>query len=135
GVAFTDTSLTWQIPNLSETRFPSASMTDGIAGFQVGLQHQWGRVVAGVELSYTGLNADDTEVIFQGSQDRNFNTRIHGIWAASARLGYSFDRLLAYAKAGVAGANVQFAMTRASDGELQATSTDLETGYIVGGGL
>jgi outer membrane immunogenic protein len=135
GGSWSDTDLTWQIPTLSETRFPSQSASGIALGTHLGAQHQFGRVVAGVEVSFSKLDLDSSETIFQGGLNRLFTMKVDELFTATAKLGYAFDRWLVYAKGGYASAALDLNMFRSSDLERQASSSHRADGWTAGGGL
>jgi outer membrane immunogenic protein len=91
-----------------------------LAGGHIGFQQQWGRWVGGVELSLSrGRLQDDilstavlTSVLLTGDivsrEDKDdLQTRIDGLFLATARLGYASDRWLGYVKGGYAAADIK----------------------------
>jgi outer membrane immunogenic protein len=79
-------------------------------GVHAGLQYQWNRLVAGVEVSFTWA---DTE--FSSGSTLAPGTRVsaslNNLILATGRLGYAYERWLAYAKAGYATADVDWRST------------------------
>lgn len=135
GGGWSDTSLTWQIPALGETRYPSQSDSGVAVGGYLGAQHQFGNIVAGVEVSYSGPALESSEIIFEGGQDRLFTMKANELFTATGKLGYAFGRSLLYAKGGYASAKLNLNMFRASDLEPQAASKSRADGWTIGGGL
>jgi outer membrane immunogenic protein len=97
--------------------------TDGaLAGGQISFQQQFGRWVAGVELSFSGGQLSDSasaervqpftllsgDKIVRDEKD-NLQARVGQLFLATARLGYSWDRWLAYGKGGFASAEIKTA--------------------------
>lgn len=93
-----------------------------LAGGQIGFQQQFGRWVAGVELSFSGgqlsnsASAERIQSFTLLSGDKiardekdNLQTRVGQLFLATARLGYSWDRWLAYGKGGFASADIKTA--------------------------
>src|SRR5262245_28271855 len=85
--------------------------SSGIAGgVQLGWQKQWGNLVTGVEVSFTGLDADITShTAFLGDEVTR-TTQVSNLVSVTGRLGYAQDNLLAYVKAGYASADVDFSL-------------------------
>jgi len=110
--------------------------SSGVAGGgQLGYQYQFGRWVLGAEVAGTWADLDDRQVspFFPGS-DR-IEMRISPILTATARVGYAWDRWLAYVKGGYAGAAIDF---RAYDdvANVGLGNTDhWVDGYTVGAGI
>jgi outer membrane immunogenic protein len=103
------------------TTMPQSTTASQSYGGFVGYNFQWGEVITGLELNYNhmALNAAATAsigpLIVPGATQTNGNTvqyavsvastasvAIHDIMTARARAGWTFDRLLPYAFAGVA---------------------------------
>ena len=102
-------------------------------GGHVGVQRQWGRVVAGVEASYSALNLSDTKassVIF----NRFRQIDVDDLFTLGLRLGYAFDRWMPYVKAGYASASVDTLVYKGGGGTGSATS-GREDGWFIGAGL
>lgn len=108
-----------------------------IAGGQVGFNLQFGQWVVGIEgdLGYLGLEnrALFTEPGATAPNDE-FATKFGLYGTATARLGFSIDRLLVYAKGGFAFAKVRHSVIDFEDAEsfsFRAT----RTGWTAGGGF
>jgi outer membrane immunogenic protein len=138
---------------------------DGVlAGGQIGYQQQFGRWVAGVELSFSGGQLSDSasqelvqpftllsgDKIVRDEKD-NLQARVSQLFLATARLGYSWDRWLAYGKGGFASADIKTAFqanvlttvvqgvqlpTGATfAGQSSGSSSDRHSGWTLGTGL
>jgi outer membrane immunogenic protein len=111
----------------------SHSFGNWFVGGHLGSQHQWGRLVAGLEASYSGLHFSDTvESTLLPGRFRQID--IDALVTISARLGYAFDHSLAYVKGGFAAANVDTLVYINPAGPVSATS-GWEHGWTIGGGL
>jgi outer membrane immunogenic protein len=136
----------------------------GFAGGQIGFRHQFGRWVAGVELSLSGGQLSDSasaelvqpftllsgDKIVRDEKD-NLQTRVGQLFLATAHLGYSWDRWLAYGKGGFASAeiNTAFQATVLTTvvqgvqlptgdtfaGQSSGNASDRQSGWTVGAGL
>ena len=83
----------------------SHDASDWFIGGHVGVQHQWSRLVAGIELSYSHLHLSDTaESTLLWERFRTID--IEQLFTATARLGYAFDHWLAYVRGGYASASI-----------------------------
>jgi len=133
GGAWGDTD--WSFFNgVATTEAFSQSNSSAIFGGQAGWQGQWGNVVAGVEVSYSGLDLSDTSTaLLVGNRTRT--SEINDLFLATVRLGYAADRWLAYVKGGYANADVDFSSNVASTGVLTSSSGEREGGWVLGGGL
>lgn len=109
--------------------------TSGIAGGgQIGLQHQFGHWVIGAEIAGTWADLDDRIVSPYFPASDTENMKINPIFTATARLGYAWDRWMAYVKAGYAGADVEFsAFDRVAGVGYQQSGW--QHGYALGTGL
>jgi outer membrane immunogenic protein len=101
-------------------------------GGQVGLQRQSGRLVVGVEASYSVLDLSDTLVSTQFLRFRHIE--INDLFLLTARLGYAFDHWMPYVKAGYANASVDTLVYMPGGGTGSATR-GREDGWTVGAGL
>jgi outer membrane immunogenic protein len=129
GVAFTASE--WSIlgPGLLEH---SASGFAG--GAQIGLQKQWANIVAGIEVSYTGLDGDITShTSFLGTPVTR-SSDVSNLLLVTGRLGYAQDNMLAYVKAGYATADVEFGF-RLPGTATAGSSSDREDGWTAGVGF
>jgi outer membrane immunogenic protein len=102
-------------------------------GGHVGVQRQWGRVVGGIEASYSGLNLSDTaeSKVIPG---RFRQIDIDDLFTLTLRLGYAFDRWMPFVKAGYASASVD-TLVYASGGGTGSATSGREHGWTVGAGL
>jgi outer membrane immunogenic protein len=90
--------------------------------------------VLGAEVAGTWADlVDNHDSTYLGS-DR-VEMRISPILTATARLGYAWDRWLAYVKGGYAGADVEFRAFNDATGEHLLNTNHFVDGYTVGGGL
>jgi outer membrane immunogenic protein len=126
----------WQLQNGATVERFSHSPRSGIFGGQVGLQHQWGHVVAGVEVSLSGFELrDDSGAGNPLLTDRVRETGIENIFLATAKLGYAADRWLVYGKGGFASADVTFTGFGTAPGIASFSSEERENGWTAGGGF
>ena len=86
------------------TLAPNLGLSGALAGVQLGVDHQWGAFVLGVEgrVSWTNLSGNNGPGGFFGAIDS-----LNGKFEASllGRAGYAFDRFLPYVTAGVSALN------------------------------
>jgi outer membrane immunogenic protein len=110
--------------------------SSGVAGGgQLGYQFQSGRWVFGAEVAGTWPDLHDHQVSPFFPLSQRVEMRINPILTATVRLGYTWDRWLAYIKGGYAGADVEF---RAYDSAADVGLTNNNhwvSGYTVGAGL
>jgi outer membrane immunogenic protein len=109
----------------------SNTASGAIGGLQGGCNYQVGAWVFGIQGDYDWTNANNTtaNVIFPALTDQ---TQIKSLGSVTGRVGYSWDRFLAYAKGGGAwlqsNYNVQFG------GANVVTASSTNTGWTVGVG-
>ena len=80
----------------------SAGLSGGIAGGQIGFNWQAQRLVFGLEADgqWSGAQADVTASCGDASCVLAETVRLKSFWSGRVRLGYAFDRILAYATIG-----------------------------------
>jgi outer membrane immunogenic protein len=116
--------------------FPAARTSGAVVGGQVGCDYQFAsNVVVGIEGA--GSWADikgSSDPFFSGKAVFNADTR----WLATAtgRLGYSFDRILIYAKGGAAWAGDKYFLNSSFAGAPNNfAGSETRFGYTIGGGI
>lgn len=104
-----------------------------IGGAQAGIQHQWGNIVLGGEVSISSGKLSRTIASPYYTSDIETG-KINSLFLATARLGYAHNNWLIYVKGGYASADVEFqAYDRvARSGYGQVTRQD---GLAIGGGI
>ncbi len=108
-----------------------------LAGGQAGFNWQTGPWVLGAEVSVSGGDlAGSSQSVVSATDDR-LKTEVGTLVTVVGRLGYAWDRWLAYAKAGYAGANVKFSASDIGGGGPSGSTSDsdFENGYTLGAGL
>lgn len=105
---------------------------DWFGGGHVGVQRQFGRLVAGVEISYSDLHLTDTVESIK-APGRFRQIEIDSLFLATVRLGYAADRWMAYVKGGYANADVE---TRVFiDPSTASVTSGREHGWTIGAGI
>jgi outer membrane immunogenic protein len=102
-------------------------------GGHVGVQRQWGRVVAGIEATYSALDLSDTKES-TAIPGRFRQVDIDDLFTLGLRLGYAFDRWMPYVKAGYASASVDTVLY-ATGGAYPSATSGREDGWFIGAGL
>jgi outer membrane immunogenic protein len=106
---------------------------NGLFGGHLGVQQQYGRIVAGLEISYSDLDFSDT--VESAIVPNRFRTLdIDSLFTATARLGLARDHWLAYVKGGYASADVDTAVFIGGTAGSSDTSGRAD-GWTIGGGL
>jgi outer membrane immunogenic protein len=100
-----------------------------IGGGQIGANYQFNWLVVGIEgdFDWTGLTANGTDSVGNG-----ITAKTQWTSTATGRIGAAFDRLLVYAKGGVAFEHDQDSM---NNGLFTATTSFNRTGWTAGAGL
>jgi outer membrane immunogenic protein len=107
-------------------------------GGQIGFNRQVGRWVWGMEgtLSAGSIRENSVSPFFPRTD--TLTTNIETLWTMTGRLGYAWDRWLAYSKAGYAGGRVETSASARFSGNFpDRTESDTEVlhGWTVGGGV
>ena len=120
--------LEWTFPATID--FFEESVTRFAGGGQAGVQLQWERIVFGAEVSYTWADIDigSATVAAPGTF---LSANVKNLMLVTGRLGYAYDRWLAYARAGWASADVDFRST----GLVVGASSERENGWTAGIGI
>jgi len=130
GAAWADT--TWA--NISLTgESEKFSPTALIGGGHVGAQKQFGNLVAGVELSYSGLGSDET-VASVASPTVSYATKASDLFMVAGRLGWAADNYLLYVKGGYANADLEYSGSAPVLPDAFKQSKR-QGGYVIGGGV
>ena len=138
GGAFSDSSWTGDatIPGLFSSN--DHGKDNWVAGGQIGFRQQWGNWVLGVEgmWSATDLNTNNASAALAniGLPGQFRGTSIDQIYSVTGQIGYAWDRWLAYAKGGWAGANVELSSFDSFTGATSAVSGNA-SGWTAGAGL
>jgi len=113
------------------------SVTGGVQG---GWQRQFGKLVAGVEVGFNMLRFDTTKTsplllnIEALLPDLSRSVEVRDIFLLTGRIGYADGRWLAYAKGGLANAEVDVDYRQFSTGAI-TSSSGRETGWTAGVGI
>ncbi|MGU3492905.1 outer membrane protein [Xanthobacteraceae bacterium A53D] len=105
----------------------------GLAGGQIGYNYQLGNIVLGVELDASAGQLSSRARCGDGWTSV-CNAETNALGTLTARVGYAFDNMLVYGKAGGAFASSSFALP----GTLYAgryVGSDTATGWTLGGGV
>jgi outer membrane immunogenic protein len=105
-----------------------------LGGIQAGVQQQFGQIVIGGELSYSGTGVKKTiaSPFFPATDEASF--AINGLMAATARFGYVNGNMMPYIKGGLAAADLKFAANVKGTPFNYENSTK-SLGYTLGAGV
>jgi outer membrane immunogenic protein len=117
----------------------SSNLKGGLAGGTYGYNFQFGRWVAGFEGDFSWSGISDTFIANSGTPTfcpAGFPcyTSLEWLGTDRVRLGYAFDRYLAYATGGVAYGNVLATILNAGPTGIDS-ETHTRVGYTVGAGI
>jgi len=116
--------------------FGFAFDSSGVAGGgQLGYQQQFGNWVLGAEVAGTWADLKDNQISPYFPTSDRVEMGISPIFTATARLGYAWDRWLAYVKGGYAGADVTLNATDSVADVSLTTNSRWMHGYTVGAGM
>ncbi len=101
-------------------------------GGHLGVQQQYGRIVAGLEVSYSELDLSDTvgSRSAAAASARSTSTRL---FTATARLGLARDHWLAYVKGGYATADIDTVIFKT--GSSKWVTSGWDSGWTLGAGI
>jgi outer membrane immunogenic protein len=125
-----------------------------LGGGHIGLQHQWGALVLGVEAGATAANLEDKlstnfagiiPLVAEWEGTSTFKTEIHGLYTVAGRIGLTEGRWLGYVKGGYATAEIKTSAATDIDGcviflgcgNLAASTSSKERhhGFVTGAGI
>ena len=136
GKAHGDVDWRYFVPDESLTR----SVEGPLIGGHIGIQHQWQRLVLGVEASLS--SSGDGKVDDRGPDAPTFAAawdsyaRANSIVTVGPRIGVmASDRWLAYASGGYAEARIFTGYGLRTGGPLAGTHRDRHDGWFIGGGI
>lgn len=123
----------WANVDLTNESVSQGDANGALGGIHLGYQHDMGDIVLGVEGSFSFANLDD-EMISAVNPSVSYETEIDKIAMATARIGFQFDNLMPFARAGYAGADVEVRGTNTGIGDAFSDS-NWEHGWTAGAGL
>lgn len=106
------------------------SLDGFIGGGQIGYNWQKSKWVFGVETSFSG--SDVAGSVNGPAAENVYTTKIKSLLLIAGRLGYAWDRVLIYGKAGYAGGSVKFSLTSIQD---FLSSSRWHSGGTIGAGI
>jgi outer membrane immunogenic protein len=114
----------------------SQDVSGWLAGGQVGCNYQTGSWVFGIQGDYDWTDASTTSTTIFGPASFSERTRISSLASATGRVGYAWDRILIYAKGGVAWERDNYDAIAAFAGvaAFGASAANTRTGWTVGAG-
>lgn len=104
-----------------------------IGGAHAGAQGQWGNVVAGVEVSWSGVDTEET-VVSALTPAVRYTSGVNDIFMLTGRLGLAANNWLFYVKGGWASAEVEVRGVQTALGD-SFSGSDRLGGWVIGGGV
>jgi outer membrane immunogenic protein len=89
----------------------SNNMSGVIGGGQIGYNYQAGRWVLGIEAMFDASAIKGSQTSTFGAADDQFEARLKSLMLGTVRLGYAWDNVMAYGKAGIAAARINASVT------------------------
>lgn len=122
--------------------------TDGFSGGgQIGYNYQFGNIVLGIEADAAYTDMRRTSTVFgatpaaAGFAASTYRTELSYLGTVRGRLGYAFDRMMVYGTGGFAYGDVENTQLFFAPGtgtnvlQFSGRRSQMETGYVVGGGV
>jgi outer membrane immunogenic protein len=111
-----------------------------LAGGQIGYNHQFGSLVLGIEGELAWLNANEEAILNRPENDQDILSVEYSWYGTLAlRAGLAMDRVLVYAKGGLAFAQIETFASDIDEGFLYTGSSTrdsgVETGWALVGGI
>jgi outer membrane immunogenic protein len=113
---------------------PQHTFSSFAGGAMVGLQKQWSNAVFGVEAAYVWSDWERTSASIP-VPDLSLTSDVSNLLLVTGKVGHAWQNALAFAKAGYATADVDFATSRTSTGAILTTSSAREHGWTAGLGI
>lgn len=126
----------WDLTYFDSPHSGSTNNDGSIYGAQIGYLRQSGRWVFGGEVAFSGGFDDGANIVpLAGLPVGVVETDIDWLLTVTARLGYSWDRWLAYVKGGYAAARISVHTDDNIPFDFVSSTTDVHHGWTVGAGL
>ena len=137
GYAWGDLDANFPVQNQTGVQDASVSVNGGILGGHVGIQHQWGRIVVGLEGSYSGSEPFG-DLRSRGSclnGARECEGSVNSIFTVGPRIGLAQDNWLFYATGGWASGLVHTNTYNPASGNRLTDTVARHDGWYIGGGI
>jgi outer membrane immunogenic protein len=130
GGAWTDAS--WDQVSLTAEQI-DFSRRGFAGGGHLGLQQQFGNIVAGVEIAYSALNGN-SNVVSPLAPNVSYSAGIDNLLTVTGRLGFTANQWLLYVKGGWASAKIEYKGAESTVPDSFSIS-DRTTGWVLGAGV
>jgi outer membrane immunogenic protein len=126
----------WATKDWTTAGVPISSQSPNgfLGGVQAGVNFQAGQWVFGIQGDYdwTNASASAADTLLIGATDR---TRLKGLASITGRVGFAFDRALAYVKGGGASVRDDYDVFDTATGAPVRNASETRGGWTLGGGL
>jgi len=119
------------VPVGTTADFSPSGVIGGVIG---GGNLQVGRWIFGVELSYSGVNLEQSITSPYKPATDTFTTKIDSLGAIEGRIGFTWNRFLLFGKGGWVGSNAELILVNNANGTT-ATTEGFVDGWSLGGGV
>ena len=117
------------------TNADSFDLSSWVGGGHVGIQHQFGTWVVGLEGSVTGGDLRDRQTRPGTFSANDLTQDVRFLTMVTARLGWSLNKTLLYVKAGYAGANLQSNLSKSPFFNHSVGNNNWHNGWTAGAGI
>jgi outer membrane immunogenic protein len=121
---------------------PNTTASGGVFGFQFGHNWQWGPVVGGLEIDFSGADIKETSTSFSRFEEVvavpfTHQFKVDELASARGRLGYLiFPHFLAYGTAGIGWGHFKSTTASTFDGLFASSTVESnQFGWVAGAGL
>jgi outer membrane immunogenic protein len=128
----------WSNYDASYTNFPTSwgVSNDGpVVGAQLGIQHQFGQIVLGVETSITFAVRDDFGSTLCPNPAFTCTARFDDVYTIGGRIGYAAGHWMPYVTGGYAAARFEDERRFTAAGTLFGSGSERHDGWYIGGGV
>jgi outer membrane immunogenic protein len=123
----------WRDVTVAAINDGSHTAESWLAGVQVGCNMQMGQFVFGIQGDYAWTDAEGTHASL-GILGESSRSNIESLASVTGRVGYAFDRFLAYVKGGGAWERDEYTRFVTATGVVLGTGGHTRTGWTVGVG-
>ena len=113
----------------------SVNPSNAIYGGQIGLQHQFGNLVAGIEGGYSSPFKNDGDQTQCPNPATRCQAELEDVLTIGARLGWAAGTWMPYLTGGYANARFTDRVTSAATGAVNVVGSERHGGWYIGGGI
>ena len=137
GYQWTDSDWTLVGPVSSDNSRASDTHSGGIYGGHVGIQHQMGRIVVGVEAAYSGTAGLDGSDSSRGNcfANRSCSSHMDSLFTIGPRVGVVHENMLFFVSTGFASARIDTETTFSTNNQQASITNARHNGWYLGAGF